>query len=315
MRPKLQRWIPKEAHEIFEHPQGLGVCYLYSFMPYGSPGKFGAVGYGGNRTKHDFHYSYKNRELAMEQITGYLNGLTLSAQAKVARRQERKQETADPNNPSLTETAQLVREALAQGFPKTKFSVRSDSYSMGCSIDVHWTDGPTQSQVEKILDAFERCGFDGMQDLKTYNPPSIYKGRTINFGADYVQGSRSISNELLKDAARRVAFECDLPLLFINDRGSIEGGDYRVPWKYHNYNDGNEGFWSDDQGEWYAQLVYKVAHATSTEEQQPVELPRLKTREEMTHDGNAKLAKAIFGEESEEAKVFENIEHLNRMVN
>jgi hypothetical protein len=130
-----------------------------------------AIGYGGKRSKAEFHYSYRTRELAEKQIKEYFDGLTASAKAKAEYRQARKDKTTDPNNPSLTETAQLVREALAQGFPKTKFSVRSDSYSMGCAIRVHWTDGPTTNQVDTILNRFERCGFDGMQDLKTYNGP------------------------------------------------------------------------------------------------------------------------------------------------
>jgi len=268
MRFKPQRWIPKDSQE-FEHPQGLGICYMYT-LPNGS---FCAVGYGGKRNKHDFHYSYRTREKAEAQIAEYFAGLTRTAEFKANIRTERKQRQPDPENPTLAETAQMVREALSVAFPKTKFSVRSESYSMGCSIQVHWTDGPTQQQVKPILDAFERCEFDAMQDMKTYKGPSIYKGRIVKFGADYVQPSRILSNELLRDAALRVAFECDLPLAFIDERGCIQNAEYLVPWVYGHYGETDVLAHSSHDQEYYSRLIYQVAHNTSCEETQPVELP------------------------------------------
>lgn len=67
---------------------------------------------------------------------------------------------------SVTETAKLVREALAKHFPGVKFSVRSRKYSGGNSIDIYWTDGPASWQVEPIARLFEGAGFDGSIDLK-----------------------------------------------------------------------------------------------------------------------------------------------------
>jgi hypothetical protein len=61
---------------------------------------------------------------------------------------------APPREPSkwvpVAETARQIRAALKASFPHVKFSVRSKSYSMGSSVDVHWTDGPLTVQVEKI---------------------------------------------------------------------------------------------------------------------------------------------------------------------
>ena len=274
---KPQRWIPKNS-EIFEHPKGLGVCYLVA--PDAAAGRranFQVVAYSGKRTKRDFNWSFRDRAAAEGWIETRFEDLTASQKYKIERRAERKTRIPDPNNPTLAETAQLVREALAQAFPKTKFSVRSESYSMGCSIHVNWTDGPTDRQVQPILDAFERCGFDGMQDLKTYHGPSLYKGRVMNFGADYVQGSRHTSIELLKAAALRVAFECDLPLLKISDEGTVEGGGDRIDFRYFHQGD-EEGICGDTyQGEQYSQLIYQVARATSLEAMQPVELPVIKS--------------------------------------
>lgn len=132
-----------------------------------------------------------------------------------------------PEYLSVVDTAKLVRKALKRAFPLTKFSVRSDSYSMGAAIDVGWTDGPTAAQVEAITNPFRGAGFDGMIDLKTYNtswleddgtatlahdrgtaesrgsmPERIGSRRTpgarlVHFGADYIHTNRSFTAEFL----------------------------------------------------------------------------------------------------------------------
>ncbi len=48
---------------------------------------------------------------------------------------------------SCADTAQLVRAALEQAFPRQKFSVRSHTYAGGASIDISWTDGPQTGRV------------------------------------------------------------------------------------------------------------------------------------------------------------------------
>lgn len=76
--------------------------------------------------------------------------------------------TNDKRYLSCAETAKLVRTALRDAFPGVKFSVRSDTYSMGASIRVRWTDGPTSSDVERVAGVFAGADFDGMVDLKVY---------------------------------------------------------------------------------------------------------------------------------------------------
>lgn len=44
------------------------------------------------------------------------------------------------------------RAELKAMFPKTKFSVRSSTYSMGSEVYVKWTDGPTEESVQNVLD-------------------------------------------------------------------------------------------------------------------------------------------------------------------
>ena len=67
---------------------------------------------------------------------------------------------------TCAETAKLVRAALKKNFPGVKFSVRSDVYSMGASIDVTWVLGPTSKEVEHIAKQYESADFDGSIDLE-----------------------------------------------------------------------------------------------------------------------------------------------------
>jgi hypothetical protein len=72
------------------------------------------------------------------------------------------------------EVATLVRKELKKNFGKgVKFSVRIDRYSMGSSVDISWSDGPTESRVREIVAPF--CGgrFEGMSDC-TYSADQWY---------------------------------------------------------------------------------------------------------------------------------------------
>jgi hypothetical protein len=140
---------------------------------------------------------------------------------------------------SCAETAKLVRVALAKTFPDIKFSVRSRTYSGGASIDVAWTDGPTITRVQPILDSYEGKSFDGSIDMGCYNDhyllpdgsvtfahtsgtegsmgwipavdaPRPIRGERVHFGANYVFGHRAISGEagLLVHAERYIREHC-----------------------------------------------------------------------------------------------------------
>lgn len=60
--------------------------------------------------------------------------------------------------------AQAIRKELKQAFPGIKFSVTSDNFSMGNSVDVSWTDGPTSEHVQQIVNKYQYGHFDGMTD-------------------------------------------------------------------------------------------------------------------------------------------------------
>lgn len=97
-------------------------------------------------------------------------------------------------NFTCVETAKLLRKALKDAFPGVKFSVRSDTYSMGASIRVGYEDGPFKADVEAVAKQFAGASFDGMIDLKSYHD-SEFEGRTVSWGADYVFVDRDLSAE------------------------------------------------------------------------------------------------------------------------
>lgn len=184
---------------------------------------------------------------------------------------------------STAETAALVKQTLKAAFPTVKFSVRSSVYSMGSSVTVKWTDGPTEKQVQHICNQFEGAGFDGSQDLKYRKPSSELNGQAVEFGTDFVSAARTISPDLMKQAAFRVADETELPLLKVevSATGSahIPGGNYQVPFRYFAADDVIAKTNSPVDGEWYQQLVYQVARNISCCEAKPVNLPERVTPE------------------------------------
>jgi hypothetical protein len=93
--------------------------------------------------------------------------------------------------------ANLKRE-LARMFPGVKFSIRSESYSMGCSVNVDWTDGPLTEKVQAVCNKYRDHDFDGMTDSTSYEPTNW----TETFGnANHVMANRHESAALLQEAS------------------------------------------------------------------------------------------------------------------
>lgn len=102
---------------------------------------------------------------------------------------------------SAADTAKLVRIALKREFPGVKFSVRSDTYAGGASIRIHWTDGPTKPEVEKITRAYAGADFDGSIDLKCYTEHWLLPDGTVTVAhAQGTENSRGCIPEVVGDA-------------------------------------------------------------------------------------------------------------------
>jgi hypothetical protein len=105
---------------------------------------------------------------------------------------------------STTDTAKLIRADLKATFPAIKFSVRSNSYANGSSIDVRWTDGPTGETVNAAIRKYEGASFDGMTDMKSYVDHTDEQGNQIHYGADYVFCRRDYSEGFLRQMMAHV---------------------------------------------------------------------------------------------------------------
>lgn len=88
--------------------------------------------------------------------------------------------------------AKNLRKELNKAFPETKFSVTSEGYSMGCSIDVRWAGGPSSEEVSKIADKYQYGHFDGMEDLYHYHE-EVWTD--VFGGAKYVCCQRKLEGE------------------------------------------------------------------------------------------------------------------------
>jgi hypothetical protein len=91
---------------------------------------------------------------------------------------------------TATETAKFVRVTLKENFPGIKFSVKSSNHV----INISWTDGPIDKQVEAVTNAFGGMSFDGMQDMDTYRKQE-YNGEQAQFYCYSPYTKRKLSME------------------------------------------------------------------------------------------------------------------------
>lgn len=103
---------------------------------------------------------------------------------------------------SLVIAAKNIRIELARAFPGVTFSVKTSRFSMGNSINVRWTDGPTSYQVDEIIGRYQAGSFDGMTDSYSYRDDQAFP---TAFGeAKYVHSSRDHSDKMLASVIARV---------------------------------------------------------------------------------------------------------------
>lgn len=107
------------------------------------------------------------------------------------------------------ELATHIRAALKTAFPGVKFGVRSSKYSMGSSVTVSWTDGPTENAVNEVLSQFKGKSFDGSDDSTHYHP-IIVNGERCKCGA-YIFSSRKLSEPVKARIKARVSAKTNDP--------------------------------------------------------------------------------------------------------
>lgn len=65
--------------------------------------------------------------------------------------------------------AKNLKQELSIAFRGVKFSVKSERFSGGDSVNIHWTLGPTSAQVEEISGKYRDSHFDGMTDSQVHD--------------------------------------------------------------------------------------------------------------------------------------------------
>ena len=89
-------------------------------------------------------------------------------------------------------TAKMIKTRLIALYPRVKFSVTSDTFSGGDSVDIRWIDGPISDDVNNITKQYQCGNFDGMTD--SYNYSRIDSALGCD-GAKYVHCHRRTSPE------------------------------------------------------------------------------------------------------------------------
>lgn len=97
--------------------------------------------------------------------------------------------------------AKAIRKELKAAFPTVKFSVTSESFSMGDAVRISWTDGPMTKEVEAITGKYQYGHFNGMEDIYEHS-----NRRSDIPQTKYVQTSRHFSESVKAQVAADLGF-------------------------------------------------------------------------------------------------------------
>jgi hypothetical protein len=102
--------------------------------------------------------------------------------------------------------AKAIKSELKAEFPTVKFSVTSESFSMGDAVRVSWTDGPITSAVNELIKKYQYGNFNGMEDI--YEHDNRIKGLPQT---KYVTTSREKSEETKIQIAEKLGVDAGDP--------------------------------------------------------------------------------------------------------
>lgn len=138
-----------------------------------------------NTASHHIQYmNYRSEESRAQAIQGYKDSFDRNQAYKAELK-------ANPKKSSAANASAAIKAELKTVFPNVKFSVKSDNFSMGNSVHVSWTDGPTANQVQEITGKYQYGHFNGMEDIYEYS-----NNREDIPQAKYVSEHREISEEV-----------------------------------------------------------------------------------------------------------------------
>lgn len=112
------------------------------------------------------------------------------------------------------EVAKIVRTELKKNFKDCKFSVKTSVYSMGASVHVKWTNGPSEAAVEYVVGKYHGAEFDGMEDLKKFNGEP--------YGNDYIMLHRTVTEDHYIEVADRIIEEFDIDTKGLSTKDALD---------------------------------------------------------------------------------------------
>jgi hypothetical protein len=125
---------------------------------------------------------------------------------------------------TLTQSAQAakaIKQELKSVFPDINFSVKSSNFSMGDSVNISWTDGPSTDEVENITGKYQYGSFNGMEDIyeNTNNRNDIPQSKYVSCSRHFeeIEKVREEFNRITNANSwdnnfYRIARKCSLPL-------------------------------------------------------------------------------------------------------
>ena len=115
--------------------------------------------FAGTSTKPLCYYTYRKENERTEAIERYKK----SADMRINYKAEQKAKIGFKTRSAACSS--VIKAELKNVWPWVKFSVTADTFSMGDAVRIHWTDGPTTSEVDNITGKYQQGHFDGMTDM------------------------------------------------------------------------------------------------------------------------------------------------------
>lgn len=158
----------------------------YTIFYWSESGKFYCRYWIGTAANHADYRVYRTENELLLRVEQLKETAISRKQYKAEQKEKNK-----GHKSSHAAAAAAIRVELKESFPNVKFKVTSDSFSMGDSVHVSWTDGPTARQVDEIVKKYQYGRFNGMEDIYEYT-----NNREDIPQAKYVQTGRSISEAI-----------------------------------------------------------------------------------------------------------------------
>lgn len=114
----------------------------------------------GTGANHVEFINYRTAERRAQIIQNYKTNYDSRQQYKANQKIKNKGKLS-----SHAGSAAAIKAELQTAFPGVKFSVKSDSYSMGDSVHIGWEDGPTCKQVDELTCKYQYGSFNSMEDM------------------------------------------------------------------------------------------------------------------------------------------------------